>query len=48
MKRVAHLLSVRHKEGESTRDYITRFNNKKLEVIDYEDNIHCSHEWFSP
>ena len=37
VKRVAHLLSVRQKEGESTRDYITRFNNEKLEVVDYEE-----------
>ena len=33
------MLSVRQKIGESTRDYITRFNNKKLEVIDYEEKI---------
>ena len=39
VKRVAHLLSVRQKEGESTRDYITRFNNEKLEVVDYEEKI---------
>ena len=31
------MLGVRQKSGESTRDYITRFNNEKLEVIDYEE-----------
>jgi len=39
VKRVAHVLSVRQRVGESTRDYITHFNNEKLEVIDYKEKI---------
>ena len=30
-------MSVRQQVGETTREYITRFNNEKLEVVDYEE-----------
>lgn len=37
IKSFIHILTVCQKPGKTTPEYITRFNNEKLEVIDYEE-----------